>query len=606
MKKYKVIISFLKRIWSLDKGYVLSVVGQTLLIALRTMVSLYIPKLLLDALASGQSFQASLPLVGLIVGVMTLLRLLENLMKRWAALGSDRISLKIEQVFSEKMMKLPYHYLEDPDYLEMKEAASMGMSIGAVDRLTRNLTGVLEHFSILLGLCLVLVRLNPWLVPMALGLQIIVAFFLVKQAQLFRDTLESILPINRKLNYFMGSIQDLPSQKDIRLYDMSAMLSDNILGYNRTMMADFIRMDGRSGVFTSLGNLISYFISGGMIFYAGARVLGHLAGPLISIGDFSLYTGAAVNFSNHFKEGMRQILDISNQIHFIEPIESFLALPEEKRTGHLPMEDLETLEFSKVSFQYPKGEGLILKDLSFKIKAGEKISVVGLNGAGKSTLIKLICRFFPVTSGEILINGHNIEDYQYDDYMAKISAVFQDFQLLNFTLAENILGEKHQDPQARQQALDLLEQVGLGEKIASLPHGLDTYLGKNFYEEGIEVSGGQLQKVAIARALYKKSDLVILDEPTSALDPLAEAEIYEHFNSLVQNKTAIYISHRMSSSIFCDRILLINNGSLEAFDSHANLMKNKESLYYKLFTTQAKNYLLKEEASSLGIAEEGL
>lgn len=596
MKKFKMVWSFLKRMGRLDKLYLIAVVGQTLLISLRTLVALYIPKVLIDGVHNQWPVERLLLVLGVIVVALGLLRLLENAVRRGVTLGNERVNLLVQRLFSEKMMSLPYHYLEDPDYLEMKEAAMMGMNIGAVDRLMNNITGILQHGFILIGLSLLLFRLNPLLLVGAFVLQIFISLLVIRQAQLFRTTLESILPINRKLNYYMSTVHEIATQKDVRLYDMSNMLADNILVYNRTMMHDFIKMDGLQGIYTSLSHLINYFISGGIILYAGARVLGQVAGSLISMGDFSLYTGSAVNFSTHFKAGLENILDINNQIHFIEPIETFLALPEDRQSGSLPLGEFEKLEFRNVSFAYPKTEAMILKNLSFEINAGEKISVVGLNGAGKSTLIKLICRFFPVTEGEILINGHNIEDYDYSSYMNRISAIFQDFQMLNFTLAENILGEDYQNQSKRQEAEELFRQVGLAEKLKELPHGLDTYLGKSFHEEGVEISGGQLQKVAIVRALYKKADLVILDEPTSALDPLAEAEIYEQFNNLVKAKTAIFISHRMSSSVFCDRILLINQGQMEAFDSHENLMKRRDSLYFKLFTTQAKNYRLESLA----------
>lgn len=605
MKKFKMVWSFLKRMGRLDKLYLIAVVGQTLLISLRTLVALYIPKVLIDGVHNQWPVERLLLVLGVIVVALGLLRLLENAVRRGVTLGNERVNLLVQRLFSEKMMSLPYHYLEDPDYLEMKEAAMMGMNIGAVDRLMNNITGILQHGFILIGLSLLLFRLNPLLLVGAFVLQIFISLLVIRQAQLFRTTLESILPINRKLNYYMSTVHEIVTQKDVRLYDMSNMLADNILVYNRTMMHDFIKMDGLQGIYTSLSHLINYFISGGIILYAGARVLGQVAGSLISMGDFSLYTGSAVNFSTHFKAGLENILDISNQIHFIEPIETFLALPEDRQSGSLPLGEFEKLEFRNVSFAYPKTEAMILKNLSFEINAGEKISVVGLNGAGKSTLIKLICRFFPVTEGEILINGHNIEDYDYSSYMNRISAIFQDFQMLNFTLAENILGEDYQNQSKRQEAEELFRQVGLAEKLKELPHGLDTYLGKSFHEEGVEISGGQLQKVAIVRALYKKADLVILDEPTSALDPLAEAEIYEQFNNLVKDKTAIYISHRMSSSVFCDRILLINQGQMEAFDSHENLMKRRDSLYFKLFTTQAKNYRMESLADTLEYPYDG-
>jgi ATP-binding cassette subfamily B protein/ATP-binding cassette subfamily C protein len=230
----------------------------------------------------------------------------------------------------------------------------------------------------------------------------------------------------------------------------------------------------------------------------------------------------------------------------------------------------------------------VLRNVSFKIKGGEKISIVGLNGAGKTTLIKLLCRLYKPDSGTIRINGTDIFEYDYESYIARIAAVFQDFRLFAFGIDENITckqsgtDENHID--------ELLTQVGLKEKIDSLQDGVKTMLGKAYSPEGVELSGGESQKVAIARALYKNASLIILDEPTSALDPLAEADIYANFNKLVGDKTAFYISHRMSSSVFCDRILILQDGMVADFDTHAALMAKKDSLYFKLFNSQAENY----------------
>jgi len=231
-----------------------------------------------------------------------------------------------------------------------------------------------------------------------------------------------------------------------------------------------------------------------------------------------------------------------------------------------------------------------LKNVSFQIKKGEKISIVGLNGAGKSTLVKLICRMYQADSGEILINGRNIYEYEYLSYMNTISAVFQDYRLFNFTIAENISCQSKECDV--KEVNRLIDEVGLKEKVAELPNGIESRFGKEYDEDGIEMSGGQAQKIAIARALYKKASMVILDEPASALDPIAEAEIYEKFNGLVDDKTAIYISHRMSSSVFCDRILILDGGTVADFDTHENLMEKTDSLYYKLFQSQAENYKL--------------
>ena len=191
-------------------------------------------------------------------------------------------------------------------------------------------------------------------------------------------------------------------------------------------------------------------------------------------------------------------------------------------------------------------------------------------------------------SGTIYINGHDIFEYDYDSYMKCISTVFQDYKLFAFSIEENITCDAQNSN--NEKAKKLIKDVGLEEKVNSLPNGISSLFGKAYDEDGIEMSGGQSQKVAIARALYKDASLVILDEPTSALDPLAEAEIYEHFNDLVGDKTAIYISHRMSSSVFCDKVLIIDGGKISDFDTHTNLMKKQDSLYYKLFISQAVNY----------------
>ncbi len=205
-----------------------------------------------------------------------------------------------------------------------------------------------------------------------------------------------------------------------------------------------------------------------------------------------------------------------------------------------------------------------------------------------------MCRLYKPTSGTIFINGRDIFCYDNESYRRRIAAVFQDYKLFDFTIEENVTCGEAREDTAR--AMELMEKVGMKEKVESLKNGIRSLFGKAYDPEGVEMSGGQNQKVAIARALYKNASLIILDEPTSALDPLAEAEIYEHFNSLVGEKTALYISHRMSSSVFCDRVLVLENGVVRDFDTHQNLMKKTDSLYCKLFEAQAENYRVERVA----------
>lgn len=593
MKKSETLRSFFRRMWKLNPRFMIALFLQKMLLTARTLLMVYIPKLLLDFIRRGASVPEAAEALGVLAAALLVLYFLDSLAQRTVSIEMQKQTHILDLAFSEKLMAVPYAYLEDPVYLEMKEAAKMGMGIGGTERILNSFSGIIEKAMVLLGLAAFLLYLSPLLFAAIVLLQLPVWFLLKRKTVLFRKVVEGIVPTNRKLNYFFSVIVDDRFQKDVRLYDMSEMLCGHVLHYNQIMMEDFIRMDRKDAVYACIIQAINFLISASVFFYAGSRVLG----GSLSVGDFSLYAGAAVNFSLSARDLLNFVLELMNQVHFIEPLEAFFALPdeaEEPGAAAAPSE-IESIEFRDLWFRYPKTEEWILRGISFTIRKGEKISVVGLNGAGKSTLVKLLCRFFRPSKGAILLNGRDIGEYEHKSYMALISAVFQDFQILKFSVAENILNDRYDDENARLAAVRIMEKVGLGRE---LPQGLDSVLGKTFRRDGIELSGGQLQKIAIARALYKNAPLIILDEPTSALDPLAEAEIYEDFNRLIGDKTAIYISHRMSSSVFCDRIAVINSGELEAFDTHARLMQNPDSLYYKLFTTQAEYYKL--EAGNRG------
>jgi ABC-type multidrug transport system fused ATPase/permease subunit len=244
------------------------------------------------------------------------------------------------------------------------------------------------------------------------------------------------------------------------------------------------------------------------------------------------------------------------------------------------------IEFRNVSFKYPNTDKWIIKNLNMKINKKEKLAIVGINGAGKTTLVKLILRFFNPTEGEILINGTNIKDFALEEYYQMFSVVFQEINILAYTIRENITFGLSND-EAR--IWDCLERVGLKDKILNFDQGLDQMMLKVIDEKGVMLSGGENQKLAIARALYKNGNAVILDEPTAALDALAEADIYQSFNDLVKDKTAIYISHRLASTKFCDHIALFKDSSLLEYGTHEELMKLKGE-YYHMFVVQGKYY----------------
>ena len=402
--------------------------------------------------------------------------------------------------------------------------------------------------------------------------------------------MQEIVPINRRYGYYMNLGVEKDVQKDIRLYDMSDMITGRTMDFAGDTCDMFEKMQIKFGAAMGKMGAVSEGVAAFSYAYVGVRTLSDFFGPKLSLGALTMYVSAAINISNMVVGLGESIVMLIQFLGWLEPYMEFMALTEEtKQTGEKMFRgDVETIEFKNVTFTYPNAEQPVLKNISFLVKKGEKISIVGLNGAGKSTLVKLICRMYKADSGEILVNGRNIYEYDYLSYMDTISAVFQDYRLFNFSIAENISCQMKDADTERIETL--VDEVGLAEKLEELPDGVFSRFGKEYDKDGIELSGGQGQKIAIARALYKEASMVILDEPASALDPIAEAEIYEKFNNLVEDKTAIYISHRMSSSVFCGKILIIDGGTVADYDTHENLMKKTESLYYKLFNSQAENY----------------
>lgn len=308
------------------------------------------------------------------------------------------------------------------------------------------------------------------------------------------------------------------------------------------------------------------------------------------IGEVTQYVVAVNRLASGLTGFISRVNELRVNAVFVEKIFEFLDLPNNMYQGSLTTEKRRdrkyNVEFQNVSFRYPNSESWALKDVSVSFEVGNKLAVVGENGSGKSTFIKLLCRLYDPQKGEILLNGVNIKKYRYEEYMAIFSVVFQDFYLLAHQLGQNVAGSCDVD-EAR--AVKCLEDAGFGERLKELPDGLDTWLFKDFDEEGIHLSGGERQKIAIARALYKDAPFIILDEPTASLDPVAEAEIYRKFDDIVGDRTAIYISHRLSSCRFCREILVFEDGGIIQRGNHEELI-GTEGKYRELWEAQAKYY----------------
>ena len=310
------------------------------------------------------------------------------------------------------------------------------------------------------------------------------------------------------------------------------------------------------------------------------------------VGYITQYVGAITNLCNGLSLIFMILGDMPNNARFLRAIKDFMEIPNDMYQGNLTTEKRADrnyeVEFKNVSFKYPGSESYALHHVSMKFKISGRLAVVGMNGSGKTTFIKLLCRLYDPTEGLILLNGIDIRKYRYDDYLNIFSVVFQDFHLPALPLGENVAACATYD---KARVIDSLEKAGFRERLQSLPNGLDTYLYKQMKEDGIAISGGEAQKIAIARALYKDAPFIILDEPTAALDPIAEAEIYSKFDAIAGDKTAIYISHRLSSCRFCDDILVFHEGNVVQHGSHEALVSDATGKYFELWNAQAQYYV---------------
>lgn len=589
----KTIWTFVKQVWKVSPAYVLLILLNGLIGGGKIILNMVLPMFLIDELTGGRDVKKLILFGACIVANNVIMTFITDSLQKYRDVKDEWVQNVMVEKLGERIMNLEYSYLENTYYLDLKERAIFAVqNQSAIVAIITLIANTVQGVITLAGLMVILFTLGPVLMT-AIAIGVVLMILIIKAASgTMVALMNRIIPINRIFGYYAGVAADKPAQKDLRLYHMDKLVTEKIRQSNEATCDEFDVANRKMGLANGANGVITEFISAFTYGYVGIRTISDMFGSRITLGSLTMYVSSAITFSSTIIQFGENLIGLWQNSQFLVPYQEFMALKEETiEDGGVPMDDIvETLEFRNVSFTYPKAEKPVLKNVSFAVKKGEKISIVGLNGAGKSTLVKLICRMYKADSGEILVNGRDIYDYDYLSYMNVISAVFQDYKLFNFTIEENISCRENGADENRVNYL--IDEVGMRDKIDTLPEGIHSRFGKEYDEDGVELSGGQGQKIAIARALYKKASMVILDEPASALDPIAEAEIYEKFNSLVEDKTAIYISHRMSSSVFCDRILIIDGGTVSDFDTHENLMKKTDSLYYKLFTSQAENYKL--------------
>lgn len=581
----------LQSIWRYDRLLLLIIVLPMVAQLGTSVVAVIAPKLIIDQLTSGARVESMIWLgVGIAVALM-ILSLIDRLSDTQmdARSMSHRIHVALPSV--RKRMTTDYENIVSQAgstrWQKMMEAIQTNQSgteaiVRQIGSLIKNSVGVIIFGGILL-------MLNPWIVLMlsiGAAINILASHKAIRYQRQHRDDWAAI---DSKLLYLREQAVDGQGAKDIRIYSMAGWImrlftdanNERYQWHKKVAIQHYLFNHVVDSAIVFIRDLVAY----GYLIY---RVLNGL-----SVGEFVLYFGAIAGFSLWLGGMVNDIGQVQQSAIHVDEVRRYLDVPEHTRRGEgVPLPSFQDsscdIQLKDVSYQYPDDDREIIHKLNLSIKKGEKLAIVGVNGAGKTTLVKLICGLLRPQEGQISIDGHSMGKYNIEDYYSLFSVAFQDAFISAFSIAENVSMQPESNTH-RDRVRDALAKAGLDEHISSLPEGMDTRIGNIFTDHGTELSGGERQKLILARALYKDAPILILDEPTAALDPIAESRLYEQYAQLSRNKTSIYISHRLASTRFCDRIIFMENGDIAEEGTHEQLMA-LNGRYAHMFDVQSHYY----------------
>lgn len=580
--------------------------------ALAPYAVIWLSALIIDELAGDRESGRLKALVLITLISTALIALISALLEKWRKTCSAGLLWDGEHIFSEKFLDMDYENLDKTETAELYSMIRQNQNGGnwGIYRVLNNYDALCSSLFTLLGGVSLTVSLFVSRVPDSAGAYTILnhpLFVILMIAIMLLITYLAPALLNKAGSYWalhigahnhdnsmfrfwgwLGYQKEIAA--DVRIYRQDKICEkhnrnkDNAFG-SKGLFAKYSR--GPIGLYQAASSAVSVVFTGVVYVFVCLKAWAGAFG----LGAVTQYAASVIKVSEGISLLISTLGDMRNNASSLALVFRLLDMPNHMYQGSLTVEKRRdrkyNVEFCNVSFQYPGSENYALRHVSVKFEIGKRLAVVGMNGSGKTTFIKLLCRLYDPTEGEILLNGIDIRKYNYSEYMTLFSVVFQDFKLFAFKLGENVASKVAYD---RGQVTDSLEKAGFTDKLTEMPKGLETYLYKDYDSDGVSVSGGEAQKVAIARALYKDSPFIVLDEPTAALDPVAEAEIYEKFNEIAEDKTTVYISHRLSSCKFCDEIIVFHEGAVIQHGSHASLLADKTGKYYELWKAQAQYY----------------
>ena len=564
---------------------------KTLCDILMPFLGVFLTPLIIDELCGGQDLYKLFLYAGLLIGGECLLTVARQLSVNQLGKYQERLDNYFVQRTSEHAMDLDFQLTEDKKVMDQLEKANTGMSwySGGVYGISEQLFTFVGSAVKIVGYVTLISLRVPLLLPVIAACVMLNAGMSRLSNKVDIAAYNRLSKLNRMFGYYGWEMADFRYGKDIRLYRAADMLLNKWDGFALESYASWRWQADTTRKYQLITNAVSVLQTIFTYGYTAVKVIG----GAFSLGIYSQMIASAGGLNAVLGSMAWNVTELLKRAEYAYEYVIFMDYPEVLTKGSKDVPSgLHRIEFKNVSFAYPNTDKKVLDGVNLTVEKGERLSIVGLNGAGKTTLIKLLCRLYDPTEGQILLDGTDIREYDYGQYLRAFSPVFQDFRLFGFTVAENVAlkegGKMTADERKRIDAL--LQQAGLSEMMAKLEKGMDAPLFKYLDDEGFEPSGGEQQKLALARALYKDAPVIILDEPTAALDPRAEYEIYRQFNDLIQNKTAFYISHRLSSCRFCDRIAVFAKGRVAEYGTHEELVGITNGIYAQMFGAQAQYY----------------
>lgn len=579
-----------QEIWKFNKWLLFVLLADVIINALLPFPNIILSGLIIDSLTGSDEFLPFIIYIALMFGMGFFLKGVSTYLRKVREYLFIKFTDKLNNDISIKCMNTDFEQLNDSSF---QDRIILINQISHGNNFFTSIASVFDTISqviTLVGIILIMTMLNIWLLFIALAVITLQSVLHIIELKCNKQFQIDIISEERKLGYVSQLPRNTSAKKDIDLFDMSGFIMRKIKSFQQNMSVHNLNRIRTAG-FIEMG---TYLLSVAFQVFAYILIGINAFKGQITVGEFTMGITSLISFMSASSFVATNVLNFNDSLFYIQKYKSFLTLKSKfDSCSDITIDDIDLsdieIEFRNVSFRYPNSTSYVLKNINLKIRDKEKLAIVGYNGAGKTSFALLLIRMYDPTEGEILLNGIDIRKIKYRDYLKIFSTVNQDFFLLPFSFLENIAKKESVTKAEEEAMIELCNNNGMGERLKKMYKGLNTPVTKTLFASGVDLSGGERQKTAIIRALYKDSPVLIFDEPTAALDPAAEYEIYRKFTQMSDGKLTVYISHRIYSTRCCDKIAVFEKGEIKEYGTHEELMELK-GLYYDFYERQAEYF----------------